>query len=73
MNSTTFFHGGVERGPSRILHAIETFLAAWADSTAAYRAYRETTRISASQLAKRGLTREDAIRRAVGLPRLPRV
>ncbi|WP_029009804.1 hypothetical protein [Azospirillum halopraeferens] len=72
MNSTTFFQNGAERAPSRILRAIDTFLAAWSETVADYRAYREATLLSPGQLARRRQTRNDAVRRAVGLPRLPR-
>ncbi|MGQ9372097.1 hypothetical protein [Azospirillum sp. ST 5-10] len=72
MSFATFSHHGTERASSRILHAIQEFVTAWAETSAAYVAYRELARKSPSDLAERGLHRDELARRAMELPRLPR-
>ena len=52
---------------------LQKFFDTWAETTAAYAAYRELRVKAPGDLAHQGLRRCEVARRAMGLPRLPRV
>lgn len=72
MTTLTASHIGHESAPSRLLHAVRDFFTAWSEATAAYAVYQELSAMSRTDLAARGLRRQDIARSALNLPELMR-
>lgn len=72
MTTLTASHIGHSAAPSRLLGAVRDFFTAWGEATAAYAVYQELSAMSRTDLAARGLRRQDIGRSAMNLPELMR-
>ena len=72
MTYSDFSLPGSERRPFRLFQAVSEFISAWVETSAAYVAYSEMSKLSNAKLAARGMRREDISRRAMNLPELLR-
>ncbi|WP_207460949.1 hypothetical protein [Azospirillum sp. SYSU D00513] len=68
----TSSHFDTDSTSSGLLKTISEFVSAWMEASAAYAAYSALSTKSNTQLAARGLRRQDIARSAMGLPALVR-
>lgn len=72
MAYTTASHADHDGMVSRVAKAVSEFVSAWFEASAAYAVYKELSVASRSELAARGLRRQDVARFSMDLPTLMR-